>query len=319
MAAYHPPWQHEFRLGVPCLFCGTSEHPTLTVAGATAGVCEACTAHAHWVWKTLSGDSVPVDRPTRVGRVKVVISRLAMLALGEEAVTDHPASYEILMSCRDGGDWDLPSADVQEGETELSAVDRALAAVGIASWPAYVYPLYASYTPRGGLARLYVVKAYTVITPDKTCQWKGWPPWKHARGLAGLYLGMADVWPLLIAQHYAEEPHASQVTTLVREGATKYLNTQLSLVSGAQGLDTSMLKLLRESMSDDERLICKQVVAAATLEHERVSEVAAAPPSSPEAEYVEGGGGDEGEGDELDEDLGGSEGTIEDAFHTGPG
>jgi hypothetical protein len=308
VSTYQPPWQHEFREGAPCLFCGTVGHTTLGSSVSDVGVCEACAAHAHWIWKTLSGDTAPVDRSAMVTSVKVVVARLIALPSGDEAVPEHPTSYQFLMGMTGTGNLDLPSASVLEGETEFAAVDRALDSAGLASWPQFVVPLYVAYTPRGSLTRIYLVKAYSVVS-ERPRMWRNWPPWQHARGMAGLYLGLGDVWPLLLAQHYAESPHTSQVTIHVRKGAVEYLKVQRALREGEPDVDTSMLEYLRKSMTDDERFVCKAIQSLAALEKEQSEEAIVVTEDEPTLEYRDGdevsadGVEPEDDGETLEESL----------------
>jgi hypothetical protein len=126
--------------------------------------------------------------------------------------------------------------------------------------------------------------------------------------MEGLYLGLGDVWPLLLAQHYAEIPHTSQVTTLVRKGAVEYLRVQRAIRDGDRDVDTSMLEYLRKSMDDDEKSVCKGILSSALLEREKSEELVVVPEETV-TEYRdtdEGRAGDVGLEDEeetLEESL----------------
>lgn len=310
MAGYVPPWQHEFRR-VPCLLCGNDERVVLVSPGmlgrdADVGICEACAVHAHWTWRTLSGDAAPTADASRVTKVKVVVSRLAKLPTGEPCVADHPDSYEIAMAPAADGYHDLPTAELQPGEDEISASSRALASVGLATWPIFLESLHAGHTPRGSLVRIYLATAYADASPADASpplfQWRRWPPWEHARGLYGLYVGLREIWLLRIAVLRAREPGREQITTHVRRGAAEYIRIQQRLREDP-GADTSMAAYLRQSMSDDERAACRRVLETADLEAElRTEREVPAEESVESGEYREGAAQQEAAEDLLKDD-----------------
>jgi hypothetical protein len=275
---YESPWgSHEFREALPCLLCGNAERAVLALPEATVGICEACAVHAHWIWRHLSGDSAPTDRSARVTKVKVLVPRLTKLPSGADALPDHQESYDLAMLPDADGHPDLPTADVADGESELDAVTRSLESAGLVSWAIFCEPLYAAYTPRGSLTRLYVVRAFAdqADRAKVAYQWRRWPPWEHAQGMAGLYFGLRDVWPLLIRKHASEaEPRTSQIAVVMRKGATEYLRIQLALKEKSKvgEVDTSMLEYLRKAMTEDEKIVCKKILVAAELAAEQAAE-----------------------------------------------
>jgi hypothetical protein len=276
---YLPPWQYEFRK-MSCLFCGNDERIVLVGVAdpqsppASIGICEACAVHAHWTWRMLAGDAAPAEDSGQVTRVKVVVSRLAKLSTegGELCKADHPGSYELVMAPGVDGYHDLPTAELQPGEKELEAAARALASVGLVTWSVFLEPLFTAHSPRGSLVRIYLVTAYA-DAPDQAMvvappAWRRWPPWDHARGLYGLYASLREIWPLRIAVLRTLEPSREQITTRIRKGAAEYIRLQQRLRVDPD-IDVSMAKYLRQSMSDDERAACKQVLDLSDLEAER--------------------------------------------------
>jgi hypothetical protein len=316
---YLPPWQYEFRRS-PCLFCRSDERVVLVSSvDPSVGICEACAVHAHWTWRTLTGDAAPTDDSSRVTRVKVVVSRLAKLPTGDLCKADHPESYELVMAPAEDGYHDLPTAVLSPGDEELEAVARALADVGLATWPVFLEPLFTAHSPRGRLVRIYLATAYVDVPGPTTIvasfQWRKWPPWEHARGLYGLYAGLREIWPLRIAMLRTREPGREQITTHVRRGAAEYIRLQL-LLRADPDADVSMAAYLRQSMSDDERAACRRVLEMSDLEAEREAEKEAPPEDAEGAEYREGDeplDSPELAGERSSDDA--AEGTLEDAFH----
>jgi hypothetical protein len=270
-----PGWEYAFHHGVPCLFCGNDERvvlspaseveppsevtPAFPVAMTTLsrGVCEACASHLTWIWRQSPPDAALTDDASEATRIKVLVTRLRPVVDGE-ATADLPHSYDFAMAAQPDGSVDFPTAELAAGEDQFAAVSRALAQVGLQTWPCFSESLYEGHTPRGRVARLVLVTACSKIPELKLDpEWREWPPWEHATGMGGLYRALQHVWPLRIWKHLAQEPRTVGVTTLLREGAAKYVQIQQDLRSGKKGVDTSMLEYLRKCMTDDEKLVDK--------------------------------------------------------------
>lgn len=332
---YVPPWSHEFREGVACLFCGNTERVVLCgpsdatdsadsgadLDGTVRGVCEACSVIAHWVWRNLSEGIEPVERARAAKCVRVLVSRLGKLPDGQLANPAHPVSYEFLYSLAGpDGLVDLPSGVLTEGEEPEAAVLRILANLGITSWRRCVEPLYVGHTYRGGLASVYLVTAYGDVpgAPRSSAGvWRQWPVADHVSSAqAGFYQALEHVWPLRISKHRSTDPRADQVSTYLRRGAVEYVGMQLALIVDP-ATDTSMAEYLRKSMTADEKLVCKLVVDAARLDAERAaSEAESSDGEQAEAVAPE----DSGAGDDLPTEVVGEssdEGTLDDAFSEG--
>ena len=285
-----PGWEYAFRTGVPCLFCDNDERvvliPSRDGAPFIIGVCEACASHLTWIWRQSPPDASLADDAGEATRIKVVVARSLS---GEDSDADHPHSYEFAMAAQPDGGIDFPTAELAAGEDEFAAVSRALAQVGLAAWPPFCETLYEGHTPRGRVARLVLVTACAKV-PDLKLdpQWRAWPPWEHAPGMGGLYKALRHVWPLRIWKHLAQEPRTAGVTTILREGAAKYVQIQRDARAGVPNVDTSMLEYLRRVMTDDEKLVDKQLREYEQLEaeirEERGSEV-----SEEDAEATEAG------------------------------
>lgn len=321
---YVVAWPHAFLEGAPCSFCGTSDRVILARSELPPGeeprgICEACAVNVHWIWRKLSGDAVPVADSWKVRWVKVFVPQLGMVE-GERAPSEHPASYKIMVNLRgDGDSCDLPTVELGDGEPEKDAVVRALRDLGALTWHRCVEPLYAAHTLRGSVARIYLVTAFADLPDAKsTYAWRDWPITRHASpSQAGFYSGLADVWPLRICKHRTQGSRTEDVTTKLRKGAVEYIRMQLDLLKSPDA-DTSMAEYLRKSMTDDEKLVCKQIVSDARLDLEKkAEEVEAAQTKDPAGEeYVEKTGEDL---DEVtsDESSESPAETLDDAFAEG--
>lgn len=265
-----PGWEYAFRTGVPCLYCDNDERvvliPSRDGAPFIIGVCEACASHLTWIWRQSPPDASLADDAGEATRIKVVVARSLS---GEDSDADHPHSYEFAMAAQPDGGIDFPTSELAAGEDEFAAVSRALAQVGLAAWPPFCETLYEGHTPRGRVARLVLVTACAKV-PDLKLdpQWRAWPPWEHAPGMGGLYKALRHVWPLRIWKHQAQEPRTAGVTTILREGAAKYVQIQRDVRAGVPNVDTSMLEYLRRVMTDDEKLVDKQLREYEQLEAE---------------------------------------------------
>lgn len=308
-SSYMPPWDYAFREGYPCVHCGNSETIVLSAPGASSGICEPCSAHVHWVWRLLPGEAPPVEASTRPQRVKVLAGKLYTPSADLPVVPEVAGCYQFAM-VRRGDSWDLPSADVGVGDgTELGAVSVALAEAGLGSWPMMLEPLYTGYAPRGWLVRVYLARAWHVVSSgDPT--FRPWPVSDHAGSAAGFYLALEQVFPLRLWKHMAKEPRPDAVSFKVRKGAVEYAEVQEKIRRGDKEADASCLDLLYQRMTDDERFVVKQLSETSMREAERVADeaVSAEVPASAEAS-----GDDEAV---LDEDDGDGEIPAE-AFEDG--
>lgn len=302
---YVPPWEFTFRTApCRCLCCGSTERSVIVVSNQELGVCEACAVHLHWTWKLLSGDAPPsaddADQ-SRVGKIKIVIARRRKLEDKSLAPADHPESYELVMASDEDGLLDFPTAELGDGGGEdasifdesVGAVVRKLYALGLVTWPCHVESLYMAHTPRGRLARVMLVTAYSACRDEKALQWRAWPPWEHAKHMATFYRALEDVWSLRICKHLSQGPRTESITTCVREGAARYIAIQQRLRRG-EDVDTSMLEYLRKSMTDDEKLVDRQVADYET----KVVEVRAEQVQVPAGEQEEPATSDDG-GEQL--------------------
>lgn len=301
---YVPPWEFTFRTApCRCLCCGSTERSVIVVSNQDLGVCEACAVHLHWTWKLLSGDAPPsadeADQ-SRAGKIKVVIARLRKMADKSLAPADHPESYEFVMEADENGLLDFPTAEVGDGGVEdvsvfdesVGAVVRKLNSLGVVTWPCHVESLYTAHTPRGRLARVMLVTAYSSSRDEKALQWRAWPPWDHAKHMATFYRALEDVWSLRICKHMSQGPRSESITTCVREGAARYIAIQQKIRRG-EDVDTSMLEYLRKSMTDDEKLVDRQVADYETRVVEVRAEQVQATVGEPEAPAPSEDGGEQ--------------------------
>jgi len=281
-----PGISYEFRSGASCFLCGGDERVVLVRSGAElpgVGVCEACSVHVRCAWREAPGDAPPAQGVARVTRVKALVLRLAELgeaarSEGLEADPTCASSYEVAMVVGSGGELDLPSQDVSAEDSELSAVLRSLAACGISTWEPLVEPLYAAHTARGRVARVYLVRAWH--SPSDLVQWRPWPPWEHAPSSGALYLALRDV----MRYRAPSLKPLSALSVRVREAAHRYVQIQRSLRAKVCGVDSSMLPLLRQSMSEDEKVVDRLV-----REHDEVEADVLRQEVAEEAEVEDGG------------------------------
>ena len=217
---------YTFAEGLPCPCCGNAERTILTPEGGNpeAGACEACSVELYWAWKTLLADAAPTSTASadRVSRVKVLVAHRKMQSIGVHAPAEISSSYEVLMVPMPDGTPDLPTADVGPGELETDAARRALLATGIVTWPIFLDSLYAAHTPRGSLCRVYLARAYATspAVPGATSlPWRSWPLGQHAPAMAGFYLALRDVWPLVLRA--PRVPATSEICVQVRRGAAE--------------------------------------------------------------------------------------------------
>jgi ADP-ribose pyrophosphatase YjhB (NUDIX family) len=298
-SAYMPPWDYTFREGIPCAFCGNAETIVLLGPGALHGICEPCSAHVHWVWRLLPGEAPPVEASKKPQRVKVLAGKLYTPSGDLPVVPEVAGCYQFAM-VRRGDAWDLPSADVGDGEgAELVAVREALAEAGLGSWPTMLEPLYTGYAPRGRLVKVYLARSWYAIVPDNEPQFRPWPVSDHVGSAAGFYLALEQVFPLRLWKHMAKEPRPDAVTFKVRHGAVEYARVQEKIRRGEEA-DASCLDLLYQRMTDDERFVVKQLAETSEREVERATDEASAAEVSTKAAVA---GDEEVELDEGDEEV----------------
>lgn len=292
-SSYMPPWDYEFREGLPCLHCGNSETVVLCAPGATSGICEPCSAHVHWVWRLLPGEAPPVALSERPQRVKVLAGMLCDPSGELPVVAEVAESYQFAMVPA-GEAWDLPTADVGEGEgAELDAVRAALASAGLASWPALIEPLYTGYAPRGSLVRVYLARAWYPILPGKEPQFRAWPVSQHSGGASGFYLALGQVFPLRLWKHMAMESRPNAVTFRMRKGSVEYVAVQDAVRRGEKNVDTSIMELLYKRMTADERLVAQHLAEVAGREAELAAETSEAEAEEKASTTVQAGAEEE--------------------------
>lgn len=295
-----PPCEIRFALpeeGLPCLMCGCAARTVATRLSSlpkmTVGICEACSVHAYWTWKSLYPDADPgePDESGVFGSVRVVLARRSRLPSGELAAPGAPEAFDVAMvrrSVESDSGVDLPSAIIRsKNEPLFDAVKEALGRHGVVTWAPCIEPLYAALSPRGRLARVVLVTAYTTWTrddegtrladaPGGKLDWRPWPPWERAPDLAALYIGLRDVWPLRVWKHeLATEGRAEEICTFLRRAAAEYIYLQQNLRTGKPGVDASAAEILRRSMSDDEKLVEKQLAEEERKQAERLEQEAA--------------------------------------------
>ena len=293
-----PPCEIRFALpeeGLPCLLCGCAVRTVATrLSGTpkmTVGICEACSVHAYWTWKSLYPDADPgePDESGAFGSVRVVLVRRSRLPSGELAAPGAPEAFDVAMvrrSVESDSGVDLPSATIRKKEPLFDAVKEALGRHGVVTWAPFVEPLYAALSPRGRLARVVLVTAYTTWARDSEgtrladapggkLDWRPWPPWERAPDLAALYIGLRDVWPIRVWKHDFTEGGPEEICTFLRRAAAEYIYLQQDLRTGEPGVDASAAEILRRGMSDDEKLVERLLVEAELRLAERLEQEAA--------------------------------------------
>ena len=267
---------YTFAEGIPCPHCGNAERTILVADGhpdedrPVAGACEACSVDLYWAWKKLLADAAPrAGSPAdRVSRVKVMIARRKTSSSGVPEPAEISTSYEVFMVSMPDGTLDLPTADVGPGEPEVDAARRALSQAGIATWPTFLDSLYTAHVPRGSLCRVYLARVYAMPgdTPEtRSSPWRDWPLGKHVPAMAGFYLALRDVWPLVlraprslaVGSQTLGSQTLSEICVGLRRGALEYIKMQQQIREKIPNVDTSMAEYLRRGMTDDEKLVEK--------------------------------------------------------------
>ncbi len=291
----------QFRDDLPCLFCGNRDHVVLTSLDdhdVRVGVCEACSVLAHWKWRDLPGTAPPVEHVLRPRIVFVLVPRLRELGGDLGAPPDAAASYEFALVPAPGDGLALPNALVGEHGDEQAAAFAALAAAGIATWPACLEPLCTCYAARGTLVRVFLATAHYRVGQGDLAR-RPWPLVAGELANDAIYETIDAVWALRVWKHLAApEPKPVAAGLEVRRAAVEYIRTQGELRAGRRDVDTSMLEYLRRAMTDDERALDRVLtgLAARADEAERQELV---------AEGVEGVDARDagGEGEDFTEDL----------------
>lgn len=289
---------------VSCLLCGEDGRVLLRRPFPTGtpslGLCEACSVHAYWAWKQFLADAAPgASAAPEVARTLVLVTRLARV--GEDlADPSVPESYEVALVAGESEAFELPST---YGDDEHS-VGRALLQAGIVSWRSCTETLFVGYTARGRLVRVVTVTAWTDAknltddprSSDASVVWRPWSEWEAGwGGMAGFYAALRTVWRLRIWKHAAEGKKTTAPTVRLRRVATEYLN--LLRLQGRPNADTSMLPVLRQQLSVDEKIMVRAIggaearqsqVAAETVKTEEASEPVT------DVEYEDSGDGGDG-------------------------
>lgn len=302
---------------VSCLFCRQKDRPQLVRTASETdlpesvppkdGLCEACSVHAYHLWQKSKGDFPPGfhdEVACKVSRVKVLVPRI-MTSVSGKADPGPVGSYEFLLA-QDGEIWDLPGADLTGANTEVEAAVNALKDVGIITWNQFIEPLWMGFTPRGRLASVVMVTAWT--KPEglvsKPSGWRNWPVHDHVPdSLKGFYLGLAQAWSLRLFKHHSIvlSQRTDEISVCLREGAVKYIEIQRGRRNNKKDLDVSMAEYAKKSMSDDERKIEHLIEKYETGEVEVAKLEAEKAEMSPETEGEVGAASESGETEAEDE------------------
>jgi hypothetical protein len=100
--------------------------------------------------------------------------------------------------------------------------------------------------------------------------------------MAGFYLGLKDVWPLILRA--PRTPATSEICVYMRQGAAEYVRLQQQVRSGVAEVDTSMAEYLRRGMTDDEKMVDVALKTRAGLDAEASRELIAREPKIQEVE-----------------------------------
>ena len=306
--------------------------------GATFGICEPCAVYAYWRWRDEPGEVPPgwdAEGGLRVARVRVLVPRLR----AGGATTDRregetvqpvdlnksspgvPEFYDFLMTTCDGG-FDLPGVDRLGSQKDEDAAQVALGNIGIRTWPRFVEPLYCAYTPRGQMTAVMLVTAWTLKEgfSEPQATWKKWPIDKHApSGLAGLYAAMWEVLRLRLfkyQQQAIERPGGLSIQ--LREVASKYLELQKRLRDAGGDpeklaiIDTSMMPVLRKSMSSDELWVVKSVLSEEGAQGDLVKQRQQVEVDESLSSALDDSNEDDSEEEESDDEIGSNETASDD-------
>lgn len=296
-----------------CSLCDRGGVPLLSRKGGHVALCESCTHLAYLAWGSLPGEALP-DLPVssrRVSTVAVLVARRRVVRRldapagapeGEQltkAASELSSSYEFLLERLPGGIFQPPAATCT-GDVTKAALD-ALSSVGASSWPALLESLYVGYTPRGRLMSVALATGWSGGPEvEQACEWRPWPPSRHAGAMGGFYQGVEAAWPLRTHKHSSQQERG-EVSVRMREAARKYVELQAALRAGPT-TDASMLAAYRSAMTEDEVAVAKLVRKAAE-EEEEVARLATRPASTTTALVVPtpAAQGDDGpeDGDEV--------------------
>lgn len=242
------------------------------------GVCEPCSNLSHWAWRQIAGEVPPgFSAEAGISRIYVVVARRRRVPVSETFESDRAiaaspelcASWEFMLAEQPDGSLDLPSASglgVQGSDRVSAAALRALDDLGLASWPSLMEPLYSSYTPRGHLVQVILVRGLTTkplgFSRSKGyLTWQPWPISAHAGDMAEFWRGMETVWPLRLYKHCAEGL-TEEMCVQMREAACRFVELQAVVREGREA-DTTMLAALQAGMSADEVAVARMIQRAA--------------------------------------------------------
>ena len=302
-----------------CSLCGRGDAPLLFRKGGCIAICELCSHLSYLAWRRLAGEALP-DLPEssrRVSTVAVLVARRRLVprldappdAPEAEKMTRAPAelssSYEFLLERHPGGEYLFPAALCGSDADVAGAALEALELVGASSWRCLLETLYVGYTPRGRLLAVVLATGWWGgESVERACEWKNWPPSRHAGAMGGFYQGVEAAWPLRTHKH-SNQKEREELSVRMREAARKYVELQAALRDGTT-TDASMLAAYRSAMSDDEVAVAASIKKAA--EKKREAESLARPPATAAPVPVTGDpGGSPGEddgGEEGGEDAG---------------
>jgi hypothetical protein len=344
---FAPPWNFDFRMEdkLVCLLCHESGRPMLIRPDPLkgpggiefrldAGICEACAVQAYWLWRERPGEVPPgfsEEAATQVATVKVLLPLCKPTEDGKQDA-GLASSYDFVGLLRpEDGALDLPTEEIGgKDDSEEKAVSRALARLGVATWPVFTEILYRGYMPRGRLASVVLVTAWMrTSTSGEPEDFKrlGWPLQESCPpGLRGFYLAMREVLDLRLFKYQIDPNRRSEISTEMRKAAVEFMRLQAAIRAKRPNLDTSMLEYLRQSMSEDESAVYRKLraheTASAELEAQRAAkaeEEGLSPPVRPNEEkrHVErgierGASGSEGSSRAAHGALGGGAASVVD-------
>jgi 8-oxo-dGTP pyrophosphatase MutT (NUDIX family) len=259
-----------------CSFCGRPDTYVLRVS-TTAAVCEACSILTNWAWRQVEGVGVP-------GAAYSTEIKFVLLIIARDRPDDPVNPFDVIMVGRkDEHDaFGAPGGKVDPGEKPEDAAVRELhEETGLVTWPAALEVLHTAYSPRSSLGRVYLVRGYHGELPrlginaeGQPIGWKLWPPTRHAKHLAGFYIGACDAFMMrwrLQKQAAATTPMSLRLS----RPAVDYLTTKFSPMPDAKdefalSERQRMLEGYSSVMTSEESEICGLI---ATGEERRAGEL----------------------------------------------
>ena len=263
--------------GMSCVICHAvdramffrTDEPSVV---PSSGICEPCASAVHWAWRQLAGEIPPGFPPEDLKCVSTVyaliarrreVPRLDAPPVDGEQVILAPAelnsSWEFLLAKNGDGIFSPPSISSDshpDMRDQSKAALAALSSVSLSSWPALAEPLFTSYSPRGRLVGVVLIRgwadqfAVTVPTLHPDLSWSPWPLSAHTGPMAGFWRALETVWTLRLHKHCVVDDHG-ELCVRLREAACRYIELQIALRAG-KAFDASMSAIYKSSMSVDE-------------------------------------------------------------------